>query len=113
MKRNPNLRHDKPAIKALRNEINRSCRTDWKKWLDGILEQMAEAEKSGDINAVKDLLHLLGKMRKKGGGNVQPTKNSSGKQMTSVHEEAEQWAQFLAIVNSLERAKAHFSLPLC
>ena len=95
MKRNPNLRHDKPAIKAIRNEINRSCRADWKKWLDGILEQMAEAEKSGDINAVKDLLHLLGKMRKKGGGNVQPTKNNKGKQMTSVHEEAEQWAQFL------------------
>ena len=57
---------------------------------------MSEAERAGDITTLKDLLQLLGKMRKKGGYNAQPTKNSSGQQMTNVHEEAEQWAQFLA-----------------
>ena len=57
---------------------------------------MSATEKAGDITAVKDLLQLLGKMRKKGGSNAQPTKNSRGQQMTNVHEEAEEWAQFLA-----------------
>ena len=47
---------------------------------------MAEAKKIGDISTVKDLLQLLhvGKMRKKGGSNAQPTKNSEGKQMTTT-----------------------------
>jgi hypothetical protein len=87
--------YDRVFLRDLTTDINEQIRKDWRNWLDDILDRLAKADENQDYRTIQYLLGLLGRKRKKGGANKQPTTDAQGKRMVTAIQEANAWRGFL------------------
>ena len=84
------------TAKALyRNQINHSCRRDWREHVEGIITDIEKANEAGNSRAVWEAVKYLGGSSKRPAPK-QPSKSPAGEEIRSSEELAEAWRAFCA-----------------
>ena len=92
--RQKNFKHmSKEELIAARRDIYRSCRDDYRSYVDSILCQIEKAERIGNSREVKRLTKLFTKQHN---STVMPSKNHAGEPITSTEEKLKCWNEFLS-----------------
>ena len=83
----------KVEIIAARKNIYKSCREDYRSYIDSILQEIEKADRKGNTRAISKLTKSLTKQHN---STVMPSKNHSGDQITSTDELLRCWNEFLS-----------------
>ena len=80
--------------KAASKSISRSCREDYRAYVDGIINDMETAERTGNKREVTRLVKLLN--GKANTAAAMPSKDLTGKPIMSVDQLLTAWNEFLS-----------------
>ena len=83
---------NKEELATARKNIYKSCREDYRSYIDSVLQQIEKADRKGNTRAVSKLTKSLTKQHN---SSVMPSKNHLGEQITSTEELLSCWNEFL------------------
>ena len=83
---------NKEELAAARKNIYKSCREDYRSYIDSVLQQIEKADRKGNTRAVSKLTKSLTKQHN---SSIMPSKNHLGEQITSTEELLSCWNEFL------------------
>ena len=79
--------------RELNRDIKKSCRTDYRTYIDNIVGDIVEADKVGDTRKISKLTNKISS--RPNAANIMPSKNLDGTPITSQEELLEAWQTFL------------------
>ena len=83
----------KTEIKSINKDITKSCREDYREYIDRMIGEMEEAERVGNQREVSRITKTLS--NRKGFSSVMPSKDLNGEPITSTNQLLATWNEFL------------------
>ena len=84
---------NKEERKDMNRAIFKSCRNDYRAYVNGIIEDIESAERSGNAREITNLTKVLSKSKN---SNIMPSKDLAGSPNTTSEQLLESWNEFLS-----------------